>query len=122
MENSERTTGVASLVTKAKAILAGKPPSRGALAAILEQLEALAARQHLWSDVDYPIPAGAGHGLYLIAEEADRSFAVYFNVMIAGKRVPPHNHATWAVSWRSPAVSTIMCMNASTMVRRRAGR
>ena len=96
MKNPERAAEIAGLTTAAKALLAGQAPTREKLAAILARLEALAAKRHLWGDRDYPVPAGATAGLYLIGEAADRGFAVYLNVMGPGTRVAPHNHTTWA--------------------------
>jgi predicted metal-dependent enzyme (double-stranded beta helix superfamily) len=96
MKDAERRTEVAELVRAARATLDGAPPSRKALAVILGLLEALAARRDLWELADFPIPANVPDGFYLISEEADRSFAVYLNVMKAGARTAPHNHGTWA--------------------------
>ena len=97
MRHTERQKEVTALVEEAKAALAGRPPSREVLAQILARLEAVAARRDLWSEADYPAPdEGERQARYLIREEPDRTFALYLNVMRPGKRIPPHNHTTWA--------------------------
>ncbi len=97
MPASDRQDQVARLITDSKSILGGLPPTRAALGEITARLELLAARQHLWSEADYRSPTEAERQRrYLITEEPDRSFALYLNVMCRGRRVPPHNHTTWA--------------------------
>ena len=97
MEDLERARVVAALVDGAKAALAARPLSRDILAVILEKLTAVAALRHLWSDEAYPAPVkSAGSILYMIAEDPSLGFAVYLDVAHPGKRMPPHNHTTWA--------------------------
>jgi len=72
MSALERDEGIAQLVAGTKAVFAGKPPSRDGLVAILGLLETVAAKRHLWSNADYPVPAGKQDALYLIGEEPDR--------------------------------------------------
>jgi predicted metal-dependent enzyme (double-stranded beta helix superfamily) len=94
---SERREQVARLVAESRSILGGEPPSRGALGEIAARLEELAAQQHLWSETEYRSPTEAERQRrYLVTEEPDRSFALYLSVMCRGRRVPPHNHTTWA--------------------------
>lgn len=93
----ERRQHVAALVAGAQQSLAAAPLSRDAVAGLAGSLEALAAKRHLWLEADYPSPDGAERQkLYLISEERDRSFAIYLSIMCQGRRVPPHNHTTWA--------------------------
>ena len=97
MPASERRERIARLIADSKAILAGKLPTRDALGEIAAKLDLLAAQRHLWSEAEYRSPTEAERQRrYLITEEPDRSFALYLNVMCRGRRVPPHNHTTWA--------------------------
>ena len=97
MPASERREAVARLIADSKAILGGSPPTRTALGEIAAKLELLAARRHLWSEAEYRSPTEAERQRrYLVTEEPDRTLALYLNVMRKGRRVPPHNHTTWA--------------------------
>ena len=97
MHPREREQQVAALVADAKAILAKRSLSREALGEIAGRLEALAAQRHLWSEDQYPSPTEAERQKrYLVSEQPDRTFALYLNAMYRGRRVPPHNHTTWA--------------------------
>lgn len=93
----ERRQQVATLVADAKGILAGNVLSHVVLGRIAQRLESLAAQRHLWSEAEYRSPTEAERQIrYLITEGPDRSFALYLSVMCRGRRVPPHNHTTWA--------------------------
>ncbi len=97
MHARERQQRVADLVADAKAILAEQSLSRQALEAIAGKLEALAAQRHLWSEAEYRSPTEAERQKrYLVSEQPDRTFALYLSAMYRGRRVPPHNHTTWA--------------------------
>jgi predicted metal-dependent enzyme (double-stranded beta helix superfamily) len=97
MHAQERQQQVAQLVANAKVILAKKSLSRDALGEIAGRLEELAAKRALWSEAEYRSPTETERQRrYLVSEEPDRSFALYLSVMCRGRRVPPHNHTTWA--------------------------
>jgi predicted metal-dependent enzyme (double-stranded beta helix superfamily) len=97
MPASERQEQVTQLIADSKTIFGGRAPTRGALVEIAAKLERLAAQQHLWSEAEYRSPTEAERQRrYLISEEPDNSFALYLNVMRGGRRIPPHNHTTWA--------------------------
>jgi predicted metal-dependent enzyme (double-stranded beta helix superfamily) len=93
----ERREQVARLISESRSVLGEGPPTRAALGKIAAKLELLAARHHLWSEAEYRSPTEAERQIrYLITEEPDHSFALYLNVMRGGRRIPPHNHTTWA--------------------------
>ncbi|MCC6195128.1 MAG: cysteine dioxygenase family protein [Burkholderiales bacterium] len=93
----ERTQAVAATVDRVKSILAGRDLDRASLARVLDALKALAARPGIWNAADFPGPEdGVRQARYLIREDADRTYALYLNVMKRGNRTPVHNHTTWA--------------------------
>lgn len=93
----ERRHAVAQAIAAMQRLAARQPFDRAALAAILDEVKALAARSDWWSGAEFAPPEeGERQARYFIHEEADRSFALYLNVMRPGKRIPPHDHTTWA--------------------------
>jgi len=70
---------------------------REVLGDVLSHLMRLAAESATWSAENYPDPQGdVQHVRYLIQESPDKTYALYLNVLRPGKRVPPHDHTTWA--------------------------
>lgn len=81
----------------ARAIIDQQGVNRPSLAMILAQLKDLAAEHALWSEAEFPSPQpDEQQARYLIGDEEGSTFALYLNVMRPGKRIPPHNHTTWA--------------------------
>lgn len=89
--------GIDAVVESARAVIGEHGVTREALNRVLRELEDLASQNELWGSEHYPDPAEDEHQTrYLIREDADNGFALYLNVMRPGKRIPPHNHTTWA--------------------------
>ncbi len=93
-QHQERTAAVRHLVDEAKRI-----EQNGVNTATLEKigglLSALASRAELFPQDEFPL--GADGGIYRLSEDPDHRFALYASAGGAGKKVPPHNHTTWAI-------------------------
>jgi predicted metal-dependent enzyme (double-stranded beta helix superfamily) len=92
-----RQAAVKSAIADVKGIIAGGPVDRPTVARVLEVLKGLAAQPELWPAADFPAPGeDTRQARYLITEDPDRTFALYLNTMLPGRKIPPHNHTTWA--------------------------
>src|SRR5215475_9255366 len=58
-------------------------------------LAGLARRADLFPQDEFPL--GSDGGFYRLSEDPDHRFALYASAGGPGKKVPPHNHTTWAV-------------------------
>lgn len=92
-----RTEAVRSAIQNIKNIAGSQAPDREALDKVLRVVKDLAAHREWWDAGSFAPPEeGERQARYLISEEPDQTFALYLNVMRPGKRIPPHNHTTWA--------------------------
>jgi len=92
-----RTELAEKLVADTRDLSDAQEIDRDSLDKVRSQLQALAAKSELWSEVDYPPPAeGELQNRYLIADEPGGGISLYLNVVRSGKEVPPHDHTTWA--------------------------
>lgn len=98
MRNVEsRRDAVEKAIRSVKHLLNAEGLNRSTLDQVLEELKALASRPEWWQAREFPPPVeGERQARYLIREDPDREYALYLNVMRPGKRIPPHNHTTWA--------------------------
>lgn len=92
--HQERAAAVRRLVDEARQI-----EKSGVTYANLDKigglLASLASRADLFPQEEFPL--GADGGIYRLSEDPDHRFALYASAGGAGKKVPPHNHTTWAI-------------------------
>ena len=94
---AERSRQVAALIAETRKLVNSAPINREMLARIRARLLEIAAQKEIWNEADFPAPAkGEKQNRYLIGQEGPRGISLYLNVMRGGKRIPPHNHTTWA--------------------------
>ena len=93
----QRTQLVDALRHTARERIAAQGITREAITEIADDLKNIASQTQLWSEDQFPPPDDdSKQARYLIAEDEGKTFALYLNVMRPGKRIPPHNHTTWA--------------------------
>src|SRR5437868_5062109 len=93
----QRQAAVGGTIQSIKEIVTSGGVTRESLASVLDQVAQLAAKPQLWAESEFAPPEeGERQARYLIAEDPDQTFALYLNVMRPGKRIPPHDHTTWA--------------------------
>ncbi|HSI02590.1 MAG TPA: rhodanese-like domain-containing protein [Reyranella sp.] len=91
--HEERAAAVRQLVDQAREIeKAGVTPAT--LERIGGLLAGLARRAEFFPQEEFPL--GADGGIYRLSEDPDHRFALYASAGGPGKKVPPHNHTTWA--------------------------
>jgi predicted metal-dependent enzyme (double-stranded beta helix superfamily) len=95
----ERRAAIAETVKQVRDVERRLGVTPEALAEIRKILLNLSDRRELFPQDDFP-PARDERGfdaVYRLAEDEDHRFALYMSTALPGKKVPPHNHTTWAV-------------------------
>lgn len=94
---ADRDHLVQALIRDTREILDASALDRTVLDGIRARILEIAARKELWSEAGYPSPEpGEQQNRYLIGQEGPDGISLYLNVLRAGKKIPPHNHTTWA--------------------------
>ena len=94
---ADRDHLVQALIRDTREILDASALDRTVLDGIRARILEIAARKELWSEAAYPSPEpGEQQNRYLIGQEGPDGISLYLNVLRAGKKIPPHNHTTWA--------------------------
>ncbi len=93
---STQNAAVEATLTQVRSILA-TGIDRSRLEQVKEALIGLAGQSALWSDEHFPDPAEDEKQVrYLITQDTPQGLSLYLNVMRPGKKIPPHDHTTWA--------------------------
>ena len=92
-----RAAAVAAFIARAREIAGGHAADKTPLAAIADELVALAGQAHLFPPAHFPVDAARPAAIYRLAEDPDGRFALFASAGLPGKAQPPHDHTTWAV-------------------------
>ncbi len=94
-----RGEAVSAAIDRIRAIEAKQGVSHASLDAIRNVVRDLSLRRDLFPPEDFPIVRDEkGNGpIYLLSEDEDKRFALYLSCSQDEKKVPPHDHTTWAV-------------------------
>ena len=94
---TERDEAVTTLLGDVRSLVGPVEASRDNINKIKSKLVDIANHKEYWNEQEFPAPTGDQvHTRYLISQDDDDSYALYLNVMLTGKKTPPHNHTTWA--------------------------
>ncbi|MEM7320769.1 MAG: cysteine dioxygenase family protein [Pseudomonadota bacterium] len=98
MANAEQRQQLAgTLLARTREILNEGPLTRDRLGQIETKVSELAAHADLRGEEDFNAPpAGEKQNRFLIAQENPTGLTLYLNVVRPGKKIPPHDHTTWA--------------------------
>lgn len=94
-----RQAAIAGTMSKVRQVEQSRGVTREALDEIRDLLLELAAHTELFPASDFP-PHKDERGfdaIYRLSEDDDHRFALYMSTAERGKKVPPHDHTTWAV-------------------------
>ena len=94
-----RQAAISETIASIRTVEAGRGVNPAALEEIRALLLNLAERRELFPAGDFPceLDERGQNPIYVLSEDADKRFALYMSVSQGAKRVPPHNHTTWAV-------------------------
>jgi len=92
-----RKQAVDQLIHETHELLNAGTPDRYVLSQIQLDLQDLAAQTEFWDCADYPEPdEEERQNRFLIHSDGDNDITLYLNVMRPGKKIPAHDHTTWA--------------------------
>ena len=92
-----RNAAVQSLITETRTFLNSGEVDRYALSQIQLELQDLASHRDFWNCDEFAEPdIDELQNRYLIYSAGDNDVTLYLNVIRPGKRIPPHDHTTWA--------------------------
>jgi predicted metal-dependent enzyme (double-stranded beta helix superfamily) len=94
-----RAAAITATVDRIRLIEAKQGVTRDSLAAIREELLALARHERLFPSAEFPAPPEGEQGSrrYLLHSDPGDRFALYMNALNPGNETRPHDHTTWAV-------------------------
>ncbi len=98
-QQQERKSAVVAFLQRVRALEKSTALCPQTLEEICDAMVKLAVKKEWFSPDEFPQKRGEDgrDSVYLLSEDEDKRFALYLSVGSPGKKVPPHNHTTWAV-------------------------